>query len=133
MTNKKSPFTDQEKEAIYYYLVVDNVSIRHKLFDTFLHEAFSRIIASTIKRYGDMKIWPKYDIRFDEVMNDVLSHLLEHMLKYKIESKEECMEKVHSYLITIIRCRLKDTVWQTAFYRRTTVNILENVIKKHKA
>lgn len=88
-------FYETEEEAFVNYLQSNDEDEKNKIFNTYLHPAFTKMIESIIRRYN---LYPP-DEEFQETFDDTISFLMTKVEKFNPESGY----KAYSYCGTICK------------------------------
>lgn len=92
-------FDTAQEEAILLYLQCENdTEQRNLIYDTYLKDAFNKMVESIINRYN----LHSHEMSFSELMQDTISFLHTKLSKFKPEKNF----KAYSYFGTIIKHRL---------------------------
>jgi hypothetical protein len=88
-------FYETEEEAFVTYLKTENKDEKNKIFNAYLHPAFTKMIESIIRRYN---LYPP-DEEFQETFDDTISFLMTKVEKFNPDSGY----KAYSYCGTICK------------------------------
>lgn len=88
-------FYETEEEAFVKYLTCEDENEKNKIFNTYLHPAFTKMIESIIRRYN---LYPP-DEDFQETFDDTISFLMTKVEKFDPNSGY----KAYSYCGTICK------------------------------
>lgn len=94
-TERTGYFYETEEEAFVSYLKSNDENEKNKIFNTYLHPAFTKMIESIIRRYN---LYPP-DEEFQETFDDTISFLMTKVEKFDPESGY----KAYSYCGTICK------------------------------
>lgn len=94
-TERTGYFYETEEEAFVSYLKSDDKIEKNRIFNTYLHPAFTKMIESIIRRYN---LYPP-DEEFQETFDDTISFLMTKVEKFDPESGY----KAYSYCGTICK------------------------------
>lgn len=94
-TERSGYFYETEEDAFVTYLQSDDEEEKNKIFNTYLHPAFTKMIESIIRRYN---LYPP-DEEFQETFDDTISFLMTKVEKFNPESGY----KAYSYCGTICK------------------------------
>lgn len=94
-TERSGYFYETEEEAFVTYLKSDDNDEKNRIFNTYLHPAFTKMIESIIRRYN---LYPP-DEEFQETFDDTISFLMTKIEKFDPESGY----KAYSYCGTICK------------------------------
>lgn len=94
-TERTGYFYETEEEAFVSYLKSDDKVEKNRIFNTYLHPAFTKMIESIIRRYN---LYPP-DEEFQETFDDTISFLMTKVEKFDLESGY----KAYSYCGTICK------------------------------
>lgn len=88
-------FYETEEEAFVTYLKTEDENEKNRIFNTYLHPAFTKMIESIIRRYN---LYPP-DEEFQETFDDTISFLMTKVEKFNPDSGY----KAYSYCGTICK------------------------------
>ncbi len=88
-------FYETEEEAFVTYLKTEDKNEKNRIFNTYLHPAFTKMIESIIRRYN---LYPP-DEEFQETFDDTISFLMTKVEKFNPDSGY----KAYSYCGTICK------------------------------
>lgn len=77
-TERKGYFYEKEEQAIKDYLNTDSKEEKNRIFNTYLHPAFTKMIESIIRRYN---LYPQ-DEEFRETFDETMSFLMSKIDKF---------------------------------------------------
>lgn len=94
-TERSGYFYETEEDAFVDYLTADNKEEKDRIFNTYLHPAFTKMIESIIRRYN---LYPP-DEEFQETFDDTISFLMTKVEKFNPDAGY----KAYSYCGTICK------------------------------
>lgn len=94
-TERSGYFYETEEEAFVSYLKCDDEAEKNRIFNKYLHPAFTKMIESIIRRYN---LYPP-DEEFQETFDDTISFLMTKVEKFNPDSGY----KAYSYCGTICK------------------------------
>lgn len=94
-TERTGYFYETEEDAFVSYLNCNDENEKNRIFNTYLHPAFTKMIESIIRRYN---LYPP-DEEFQETFDDTISFLMTKVEKFNPESGY----KAYSYCGTICK------------------------------
>ena len=97
-TERKGYFYEKEEQAIKDYLNTDSKDEKDRIFNTYLHPAFTKMIESIIRRYN---LYPQ-DEEFRETFDETMSFLMSKIDKFDPDKGF----KAYSYCGTICKNHL---------------------------